>query len=160
MATLAPTVRTDVRLLGAAVLIVLALGLPWSGSSYEYSAGWITPGYCYMDSSGWMTCEGGTYSAGMMLGTGPLAGAQSVARVFLVVALALMLLARGRRSWLTAAAGVLVAGILIHGLGLLGGQVAALGAVILLALVARTLSPTAPDRIAQQEMTRGRHPAR
>lgn len=127
----------DGRLIVAAVLIVLALGLPWSPSTLDYQPGWITPSYCIPDSDGWLHCTPGNYVGGLTTGSGQLAGAQTVARVFLIAALLLVALARGRRGWLMAAAIVLGAGILVHGLGMLGGQVATVAAIGLLVLVAR-----------------------
>lgn len=121
----------------AAVLLILALGLPWSPSSLEYRPGYIAPGFCFSDADGFLDCAPGTYIAGSTVGSGELAGAQTVARVFLVAALVLVVLARNRRAWLLAAAGTVTAGMLIHGLGLLGGQVAAIAAIALLVLAAR-----------------------
>lgn len=127
-----PTIRSEGSLALAAVLVLLSLGLPWRSSSTIYLPGTITPGFCYMDQGGYMTCDVGTYMAGMIIGAGPLSGLHLTVRVFLVAALVLIVLAAGRRSWLLAAAVILGAGLVVTGLAATGGQIAALGAILLI----------------------------
>lgn len=128
----------DWRVLAAGALILLALGLPWSPSSLEYVPGWVVPSFCTTSWDGTMWCSGGYVSPGMWFGTGEVNGASSVARVFLVGAGILLLIARGRSRFLLTAAGLLLAGLLLHGLGMLGGQIAAVAAIVLLVGTARS----------------------
>lgn len=132
----------------AVALILLALGLPWSASTLTYIPAWITPSFCYATVDGLLSCSAGFISPAMSLGAGALTGAGSVARVFLVGALLLILFSRGRSRWLQGAAVSLLAGLLLHGLGVLGGQLATIGAVILLLQAAR--HPTAQNRPARR----------
>lgn len=129
--------RRDGVLLSAAALVVLALGLPWSASTLQFIPGWITPSFCVPEAGGGIWCSPAYISPGLFTGRGELTGADSVARVFLVAALVLMVMARGRSRWLLAATASLLTGLLLHGLGMLGGQIAALGAVLLLVYAAR-----------------------
>lgn len=128
------TTRQRVAVLAAGLLIVLALGLPWTRDTTEYIPGWMTPATCIMGSDGLMTCTGGFVSPGLVVGAGAASGAASVARVFLVAALALVVVAwrRAEAAWLVVAGGVLLLGVLVVGLAAQGGQVAAGGAAVLL----------------------------
>ncbi len=68
-------------------------------------------------------------------------GAQSVARVFLVLALAVLAWGALSPRSLTWAAALVAAGVLLAGLGATSGQLAAAGAVALLAVSARRGRP-------------------
>lgn len=129
----------DGRLLLAVALVLLALGLPWSPSTLAYTGGWMVPSYCVVQSDLTMSCTGAFISPGFLTGRGQLSGADTVARVFLVGALLLIALAP-RTRWATCllgAAAALTAGLLLHGLGMMGGQVATIAAIVLLVSLAR-----------------------
>ena len=81
-----------------------------------------------------MSCTGGFISPGFVLGVGAASGAGTVARVFLVGALVLLVIGwrRQESSWLVVAGSGLVLCILLVGLSFQGGQVAAAGAAGLL----------------------------
>lgn len=133
-----PRQRTAV--LAACALILLALGLPWTTSSLIHSPGWLTPSYCVHLASGGVSCSPGFISPGFTLGSSARSGGETVARVFLVAALALVVLAwrSAQARWLVYAAGGLLLGILLAGLTMLGGQLAALAAAALLAYAGLT----------------------
>lgn len=126
--------RQRAAALAAALLIVLALGLPWTTDTTEDIAGWMTPASCIMGADGMMSCTGGFISPGFVLGTGAASGAGTVARVFLVGALVLLVIGwrRQESKWLVAAGVGLVLCILLVGLSFQGGQVATAGAAALL----------------------------
>lgn len=127
----------------AVALILLALGLPWSPSSWQYMPGWITPSFCITTADLTIDCTPGFVQPGYYIGGGRTVGAGSVARVFLVGALIILAFGRGRSRWLFAAAITLLTGLLLHGFGVLGGQLATIGAIVLLAWAARDRG--APD---------------
>jgi len=138
------TTRQRVAVLVAALLVVLSLGLPWTTSTQTYVPGWMAPSMCVPSADGTIWCSGAFISPGFMTGSAALSGAGSVARVFLIGALVLILVAwtRGESRWLgLAGAGLLVA-VLLAGLTALGGQLAACAAA--LALLYAGLSPRAP----------------
>lgn len=141
------TTRQQVAALSAALLIVLALGLPWTADTLDYIPGWMTPSFCTSDLDGSVWCTGGYISPGFVTGASALSGASSVARVFLVAALALTVLAGLRREprWLLVGAAGLVAGILLVGLSVQGGQVAT-GLAAALLLYAGLTAVGAPAR--------------
>ncbi|QDO88732.1 hypothetical protein FNH13_10695 [Ornithinimicrobium ciconiae] len=128
------THRQRTAVLAAGLLIVLALGLPWTMDTMEHVPGWMTAGTCLMDSDGMMTCTGGFVSPGYYVGSGAASGANTVARVFLVGALALVVLAwrQGQRAWFVVAGVGVGLSILLVGMSVQGGQVAAAGAAALL----------------------------
>lgn len=136
--------RQRVAVLVAGLLVVLSLGLPWTTSTQSYVPGWMTPSMCIPTADGLVWCSGAFISPGFMTGSAGLSGAGSVARVFLVGALALILVARvrGERPWLAVAGAGLVLGVLLTGLAALGGQLAAGAAAVLLLYAA--LSPERP----------------
>jgi hypothetical protein len=118
-------------LLGTA-LAVLSLGLPWR--TLAATPSYLTAGYYtnYCDYDGFCTT---TYTPGVLipgLPGGSYAGTASVARFFIVAAIALALIGGlylGRRSALRWAAYVGVAGVLLYVLyGLVGGMLALLAA--------------------------------
>lgn len=126
--------RQRAAVLTAGVLIVLSLGLPWTQSSQTFTGGWMVPASCVMGSDGLMTCTGGFISPGYLVGAPALSGASTVARVFLMAALVLLVVAWLRREqrWLLwGGAGILV-GALLTGLTAQGGQLAGLAAAALL----------------------------
>lgn len=119
----------------AAVLLLLALGLPWSASTLGYIPGWYSPGICTPNfADGTMSCTSGYLASGMTVGSGASHGTDTVARVFLVGGLVLIALAlrQGRSLWLTVAGAAVLLGVLLTGLAAQGGQLAALGAAALL----------------------------
>lgn len=119
----------------AALLSLLALGLPWSVSTQTYVPGWSTFPVCTMNfETGEMYCPPGTTQPGMTFGVPAQAGSQSVVRVFLVAALLVLLISAGSRLGSRWAAGLLAAGMLLAGLGMQAGQLAALAAIALLAV--------------------------
>lgn len=121
-------------MLTAGLLIVLALGLPWTMDTTEHIPGWMTPASCLMGADGMMTCTGGFISPGFIVGSGAATGAGTVARVFLVAALVLAVIGwrRQQASWLVVAGVGLGLSILLVGLHPQGGQVAAAAAAALL----------------------------
>lgn len=121
--------------IAAGVLLLLALGLPWSVSSMAYIPGWYDAGTCMPNlAEGTVYCTGGFVAPGRSVGSGASHGVDTVARVFLVGALVLMAVARrqGRSVWLTIAGAVVLLGVLLTGLAAQGGQLAALAAAALL----------------------------
>lgn len=130
-----PSLKRPGAVIVSAVLLLLALGLPWSASTLDYVSGWYSPGFCTPNFfSGTVDCTPGFASPGMSVGSGASHGADSVARVFLVGALVLIVLARrqGRSVWLTVAGAAVLLGVLLTGLAAQGGQLAALAAAALL----------------------------
>lgn len=125
--------RAGVAVLAAALLSILSLGLPWTTSTQDYQAGWYVPGMC-MPSGDEVWCAESFISPGTLTISPALSGAGTVARVFLVATLVLIVLARVRqeREWLAVAAAGLVLGVLLTGLAAQGGQLAALLAAALL----------------------------
>lgn len=127
------SLRGDVRVAAAAVLTVLALGLPWTISTVQYIPGWYVAGSCVNEfASNTLWCTPGFSSPGMYAGAEAVVGAHSVARVFLVAALIILVLAAGRRTWILAAAATITVGLLVAGVGSQAGQIAAIGAIALL----------------------------
>lgn len=128
------TTRQRVAALVAGLLIVLSLGLPWTPDTSQYVPGWMSPSICMPSTDGTIWCSGGFVSPGYMIGSSAASGASSIARVFLVGALVLIVVAGVRREsrWLSVAGGGLILSLLLVGLAFLGGQVAAVGAAILL----------------------------
>lgn len=126
--------RQRVAVLASGVLIALALGLPWTQSTQTFTSGWITPASCITGLDGMMECTGGFISPGFMIGSPALSGASAVARVFLVAALVLAVIAWRRQEsrWLLWAGAGIVFGALLTGLSAQGGQLAALAAAALL----------------------------
>lgn len=122
-------------LVGAA-LALLSLGLPWR--SIPATPGYVTTGYYtagYCDFDGY--CYGGTYVPGVYLPGlpgGSYPGADSVARFFIVAAVALALIGGlylGRARALRCAAYVGLAGIALYvASGLTGGAVTLFGAAL------------------------------
>lgn len=141
------TTRQQVAVLAAALLMVLALGLPWTRDTLDYVPGWMTPSFCTPNADGTIWCTGSYISPGFVTGSSALSGAGSVARVFLVGGLALLVVARLRHEprWLLVGAGGLLAGILLVGLAFQGGQVAA-GLAASLLLYAGLTAGGAPTR--------------
>lgn len=129
-----PATRQQAAALVAGVLVLLALGLPWTTSTRDYLPGWITPAYCIPTSDGLMWCSPAFISPGMTIGSSAQSGASSVARVFLVAALVLIIISwrTAQTRWLGYAAAGLVLSIFLAGLTLLGGQIAAIAAAVLL----------------------------
>lgn len=143
------TTRQRVAVLAAGLLIVLALGLPWTTSTEFSTGGWFVGSMCTPNSyDGTIWCTGSYYSPGLTGGTEALSGNGTVARVFLVGALVLMILAwvRGHSRLLVVAGAALLVGILLAGLTLLGGQVATMVAAALL-LYAGLNGGGAPARV-------------
>lgn len=145
--------RQRVAVLASVVLIALALGLPWTHSTEAFIPGWITPASCIVGSDGLMTCTGAFISPGMMTGSAALSGAGAVARVFLVAALVLSVVAWRRQEsrWLVWASAGILLGALLTGLSAQGGQLAAFAAAALLAYAGltganRTNASDAPAR--------------
>lgn len=143
--------RQRVAVVTAALLIVLALGLPWTADTSAYLPGWYSPGFCTPDADGLVFCTGGTISPGLWVGSGALSGASSVARVFLVGALVLLVVGSrsGQHLWLALAGGGLALSVLLVGLQAQGGQVAASAAAALLLYAALSASDSraaAPPR--------------
>lgn len=128
------TTRQRVAVVVAGLLIVLALGLPWTSDTSEYVPGWMSPSVCIPTNDGLIWCSGGFLSPGYMVGSGAASGAASTARVFLVGALALIVVASLRREvrWLGVAGVGLTLSLLLVGLAFQGGQVAAAAAALLL----------------------------
>ena len=129
------TTRQRFAVLAAGLLIVLALGLPWTTSTEFSTGGWFVGSTCmpsFADGTIW--CTGSYYSPGITGGTGALSGSGTVARVFLVGALVLMTAAwvGGHSRLLVVAGAALVLSILLAGLTLLGGQIATVLAEALL----------------------------
>lgn len=136
----------------AVVLLLLSLGLPWTGPRQIFTPG--TGPSCIADLSG----EGGLICNYISIGGGTevvagVNGSQTPARFFLVLAIVLVLwgVATGRRSVLGVAGAVALSAV---GLGLptvLSGQVAALAAAAILLFARRAHTarePTAPSRSA------------
>ena len=131
--------RHRVAVLAAGLLMVLALGLPWTMSTEVSIPGWYVASTCMPDlSDGTIWCTNSYASPGITTGAGALSGSGTSARVFLVGALVLVLLAwiRGHSRLLAVAGVALVVGVLLAGLAVLGGQVACLTAAGLLLYVA------------------------
>jgi hypothetical protein len=141
-------VRSRTLVLVGTALSVLSLGLPWRfipGTPSYLTAGYYT-NYC--DYTGWCyaTFTPGVFIPGLTGGSYP--GAQSVARFFIVAAIALALIgglylgnARGLR-W---AAYTGVAGILLYVFyGLMGGTLAMAAASVCFWLAARRVDEPVP----------------
>lgn len=132
--------RIPVRVLLAAVAMLLALGLPWGvvGAESEYVAGWVTPSFCTVDADGWMSCTPGFVSPGFDIpGQGAaFAGYQGSSRVTLVLGLALLAhwSRRGGTWQLPTAALLQVVAVVLAGTALRPGAVVALIAAALLAV--------------------------
>ncbi|USQ78167.1 hypothetical protein [Ornithinimicrobium faecis] len=142
------TTRQRVAVLAAGLLIVLALGLPWTTSTEFSTGGWYVGSTCMPNfSDGTVWCSGSFYSPGLTGGSEALSGNGTVARVFLVGALVLMIIAwiRVQPRLLLVAGGALFLGILLTGLTLLGGQLATIVAAVLL-LYAALSAGGAPAR--------------
>lgn len=139
--------RQRVAVVTAGLLIVLALGLPWTADTSTYIPGWYSPGFCTMDADGLMSCMGGTISPGLWAGSAAQSGASSVARVFLVGALVLLVVGSrsDQRLWLAVAGGGLALSVLLVGLQAQGGQVAATTAAALLLYAAFSASDSRAD---------------
>lgn len=139
--------RQRVAVVTAGLLIVLALGLPWTADTSAYVPGWYSPGFCTPDADGLVSCTGGMISPGLWVGSGALSGASSVARVFLVGALVLLVVARlrGESQWFALAGAGLVLSVLLVGLSAQGGQVAATAAAVLLLYAAFSASGSRAD---------------
>lgn len=132
----------------ASLAVLLALGLPWTVSSLTYIPGWYQAGTCVNEwSSGTVYCTPGFLAPGMTAGVSASAGAETVARVFLVAALLLILFAAGRRTWVVAAAGSVALGLLLTGINSQAGQIAAVVAVLLLLHAARALPGRGADLV-------------
>lgn len=133
-------VRGQPVVLVAGLLVVLALGLPWTTSSRAYIPAWMTPSFCYPTADGLISCSPAYISPAIFLGESAQSGATSVARVFLVAALVLIIISwrTAQTRWLGYAAAGLVLSVFLAGLTLLGGQLAALSAATLLAYAAFT----------------------
>lgn len=138
--------RQRVAVLLAGLLIVLALGLPWTTDTTEFVPGWMAPSACIATSDG-IWCSGGFVSPGFMMGSAAASGADSSARIFLVGALVLIVVASMRRDtrWLGVAGAGLALSLLLVGLAFQGGQVAA-GAAAVLLLYATFSVEDAPTR--------------
>ncbi|MCK0113212.1 hypothetical protein MWU75_13775 [Ornithinimicrobium sp. F0845] len=138
------TARQRAAVVVAGLLVVLSLGLPWTTSSQTYVPGWMAPSMCIPTADGTIWCSGSFLSPGFMTGSAALSGAGSVARVFLVGALVLIVVAWVRREhrWLGLAGAGLAVAVLLAGLTALGGQIAACAAALLLIYAA--LSPRPP----------------
>lgn len=127
-------------LVGAAVLAVLALGLPWAAAGAGgYLPGSWMPGWCYnvTDSDGYVStyCTADSWYFGITLGNSAgRTGAQSAARVFIVLVSAATAIAlkRASRHWAIAAVALAGAGLVLGGIGARPGQLAYLAAGILL----------------------------
>lgn len=131
--------RRDATLL-AAGLLLLSLGLPWSGDSQTHVPGWLTPSFCtpgLLD--GMISCTPNYFSAGFTTGSPALSGANSPARVFVVGALVLTAVAvwRARPRLLVMAAGTVVVGLLVTGSAAVAGTLAAVAAAALLGCAGR-----------------------
>ncbi|WP_131103557.1 hypothetical protein [Ornithinimicrobium sufpigmenti] len=133
-------VRGQPLVLAAGLLVALALGLPWAISSRTYVPGWITPSFCYPASDGTISCSPSFISPALSYGSAAQSGASSVARVFLVAALILIIISRvtEQTRWLGYAAAGLALSVFLAGLTMQGGQLAALAAAALLAYAAFT----------------------
>lgn len=133
-------VRGQPLVLTAGLLVALALGLPWTTSSLTYIPAWITPSYCYPAADGTISCSPGFISPALSYGSSAQSGASSVARVFLVAALVLIVISwrTAQTRWLGYAAAGLVLSVFLAGLTTQGGQLAALAAAALLASAAFT----------------------
>lgn len=133
-------VRGQPVVLTAGLLVVLALGLPWTTSTRAYIPGWMTPSFCYPTVDGLISCSPAYISPSIYVGESAQSGATSVARVFLVAALVLIISSwrTGQTRWLGYAAAGLILSVFLAGLTLLGGQLAALAAAALLAYAALT----------------------
>ncbi|TQL49175.1 hypothetical protein [Ornithinicoccus hortensis] len=148
-----PSLKHPGVVIASAVLLLLALGLPWSASTLQHIPGWYSPGFCTPNFySGTVDCTAGYFSPGMTLGSGEAHGVHVVARVFLVGALVLIGCALRLRQpvWLSVAGGAVLLGILLTGLAAQGGQLAALaGAALLLyaGLADRERAPRADGRV-------------
>lgn len=127
-------------LLTAGLLVALALGLPWTTSSHTYIPAWFTPSFCYPSIDGLISCSPAFISPALYAGSPAQSGASSVARVFLVAALVLIVISwrTAQTRWLGYAAAGLVLSVLLAGLTLQSGQVVALAAAALLAHAALT----------------------
>ncbi|QFG67665.1 hypothetical protein [Ornithinimicrobium pratense] len=133
-------VRGQPVVLTAGLLVMLSLGLPWTTSSLTYVPGWMTPSFCYPSFDGTMSCSFSYVAPGFFTGAPAQSGASSVARVFLVAALVLIIVSRvtAQSRWLAYAAAGLVLAVLLAGLTMQAGQLAALAAAALLARAAFT----------------------
>src|SRR5690625_2500924 len=94
--------RSSTPWIGTALaLLLLSLGLPWGvvGAEWHHVPGWFNPGTCVTTADGDMDCTPGFASPGYrLLGRrAPVAGYTSDARVVLVAAVGLRLLAFYRR---------------------------------------------------------------
>lgn len=133
--------RSGALLAIAAAAAVLALMLPWSSSADGgYVPGWFVPGSCVTvyDYDGWpsMECTTGTISPGFYVaGVGAAGGKDTAVRVVIAAVVALVVLARRRRSARLGTVAVLaaVAGLTLGGLLPRPGQLAYLAGVALLA---------------------------
>ncbi|WP_114906440.1 hypothetical protein [Ornithinimicrobium murale] len=140
--------RHRVAVLAAGLLTVLALGLPWTASTEVTTGGWYVASTCIPNfNDGTIWCSGSYASPGFTTGSAGLSGNETVARVFLVGALVLITIASVRQKprLLLVAGAALVLGILLTGLTLLGGQVAAVLAAALV-LYASFSAGVAPAR--------------
>lgn len=126
--------------LWAGLLVLLALGLPWTVSSRTYVPGWSVSSYCSPNMDGTMFCSTSFTSPGNFVGVSAQSGASSVARVFLVAAIVLIIISwvTAQTRWLAYGAAGLVLAVLLAGLTMQGGQLAALAAAALLARAAFT----------------------
>lgn len=135
--------RPALTALGA-LLVLIALGLPWSAAEGVWVHGFITPSTCIPTADGDMWCSGGFVSPGFMVGGGIAAGMDTGARVFLVGALVLVAFAVHRASdrLLRVAGWVVLAGVVVTGPVLLAGPVAAVVGAVLLLRAARAADGT------------------
>lgn len=132
--------RTPPLLWLAAGLTLLALGLPWTSAMAGHVAipGWLGPGICGVvyDSDGWASTEcTGWYDNSLNYGGHPaLPGFATGIRVFVLVAVLLVVLGQRRQRPRLQQAGLAVAaaGLLIHR-GSLPGQLAYLAALLVAA---------------------------
>lgn len=139
-----PRVRSRTPLaLVAAVLTVVSLGLPWTpGSASQYVPGFVTPGFCSPISG---DCTPMTATPGYTIGgSSGLTGAESYARVGIVLVLVLGLLAWRSGSRVLAVAALVTAGIAVAmtGLSVSAGAVALLAGAALFFVAAGGRAPT------------------
>jgi len=124
----------------AAVTAVVSLGLPWS-----VTGGYTSPGFVVPDISVANPADGTITTIPGMIGlpiTSPglhLAGYQTPARVLVVVAAVLLVVAVRRRSprWGVAGLAVAAFGLVLAGVPLTGGGAVYLAALVLLAVALR-----------------------
>lgn len=138
--------RPGLTLLGA-ICVLAALGLPWSYDTSQYVSGWIVPSYCIPTADGTMFCSAAFQSPGFFTGSRAAAGTATPARVFLVVALVLVVVGvrRSATRLIAAAGAAALVGVVVTGPVLLAGPVAAAFGGFLLLRSVRSVRPTPPE---------------